>query len=117
MSKIIVYNDAESNECTVTPAENKRRITGVTIRPRNAVQAWQMEAVFRHIAEALDGAEVIFEWAESEQQFLERISAKDVPSAASNVRFVEKADYEAEQEDKVKAERAKARELTAAAGK
>lgn len=108
MDKLIVYTDMENIECTVTPSENKRRMTGVTIRPRTAVQAYQMERVIKHILDALDGGDVTYEWAESEQQFLERISQKDVPSGARNVRFVDRAEYDEDQAQAVKVAQAKA---------
>jgi hypothetical protein len=89
MMKVIVYTRADGGTCVCRPLEGARLVSAVVIgEERRALDAPRpVDTVFR--GWPVDGVSAV--WAETEDEFVARIAAKDVPADATAVRVVDAA--------------------------
>lgn len=82
--KKIIYTSADGSLAVCTPVEGARLATAVTLADGTVLRSADPVSVDRFLRRwPVAGA--VAEWAESEDEFVERIKAKDVPPDATNV--------------------------------
>jgi hypothetical protein len=96
MTKVIVYTQGDGRLAIVVPSEGARLASKVTVEGKEFLPtkgaAQPVDRFFR--AWPISGAKV--EWAETEDQFAERISKKDAPAGSSNVTILSASDLPAD---------------------
>lgn len=96
MEKIIVFKNADCEDVTITPSWLKRRVQGIGVNFQAPLPAWQVEAYLKPIVTGEGSAQVTIDYAETEEEFLQRCAEKDMPDDASDIRFVEADEYDKE---------------------
>jgi len=88
---LIVYKNAEGLLCVLRPVEGARLAIRLQLQDGSAIQAASPQPVDQFLRVwPVVGATA--EWAETEAEFIARITAKDVPETATDVVVVDEAD-------------------------
>jgi len=85
--KKIVYTDVNGNLCIVHPLEGARLAYGATL-PSGKTIKFEKTPIDKFAKKwPISGLNPL--WAETEQEFIERIISKDIPTNASNINILE----------------------------
>lgn len=87
--KKIIYTDTDGRLCVVTPAEGARLAYSITLADGRKLLAEPNPVTVDTIMRAWPVRGAVAEWAETEDKFVARIRAKDVPADALDVRIVD----------------------------
>lgn len=91
--KSIAYTQENGATAICSPVEGARLARSVTLLDGTKLEGDPRPVCFFTHGWPVAGAAA--EWAESEEEFMARIQAKDVPPSATNVRIVEEAEVDA----------------------